>query len=99
MRRTGWASRRGEREPGKSDSIDALAIARAVVKDGVESFPVAYLDERAMEIRQLQDYRDQLISDLDQWVSVAGSGWDARWRSGADRWVIAESPANAGLSV
>jgi transposase len=35
------ASRRGEREPGKSDQIDALAIARAVVKDGVERFPVS----------------------------------------------------------
>src|SRR5687768_317242 len=45
------ASRRGEREPGKSDEIDALAIARAVVKDGPESFPAAYLDEQAMEIR------------------------------------------------
>jgi transposase len=31
------ASRRGERQAGKSDDIDALAIARAVVKDGVES--------------------------------------------------------------
>ena len=31
------ASRKGEREPGKSDEIDALAVARAVVKDGVES--------------------------------------------------------------
>jgi transposase len=30
------ASRKGEREPGKSDEIDALAVARAVVKDGVE---------------------------------------------------------------
>jgi hypothetical protein len=30
------ASRKGEREPGKSDQIDALAVARAVVKDGVE---------------------------------------------------------------
>ena len=38
-------SRKGEREPGKSDEIDALAVARAVVKDGVEQFPVAYLDE------------------------------------------------------
>jgi transposase len=47
------ASRRGEREPGKWDRIDALAIARAVVKDGVESFPVAHLDQRAMEIRLL----------------------------------------------
>ena len=30
------ASRRGEREPGKSDEIDALAVARAVVMDGVD---------------------------------------------------------------
>ena len=28
------ASRRGEREPGESDKIDALAVARAVVGDG-----------------------------------------------------------------
>jgi transposase len=39
------ASRKGERERGKSDQIDALAIARAVVRDGIEKFPVAYLDE------------------------------------------------------
>jgi hypothetical protein len=30
------ASRKRERERGKSDQIDALAIARAVVKDGIE---------------------------------------------------------------
>jgi transposase len=56
-------SRRGEREPGKSDEIDALAIARAVVKDGVDSFAVAYLDEQAMEIRLLLDHRRQLVSE------------------------------------
>src|ERR671919_3208107 len=28
------ASRRGEREPGKSDELDALAVARAGVKEG-----------------------------------------------------------------
>ena len=55
------ASRRGERQPGKSDQIDSLAIARAVVKDGVESFPVAYLDEQAMEIRLLFDHRNDLV--------------------------------------
>ena len=55
------ASRRGERTPGKSDQIDSLAIARAVVKDGVEKFPVAYLDERAMEIRLLFDHRNDLV--------------------------------------
>jgi transposase len=57
------ASRRGEREPGKSDEIDALAIARAVVKDAVESFPAAYLDQRAMEIRLLSDHRKDLVAE------------------------------------
>ena len=55
------ASREGEREPGKSDEIDALAVARAVVKDGVERFPAAYLNERAMEIRLLLDHRSALV--------------------------------------
>jgi transposase len=57
------ASRRGERERGKSDPIDAQAVARAVVKDGVDRFPVAYLDERAMEIRLLFDHRDSLVRE------------------------------------
>jgi transposase len=57
------ASRRGEREPGKSDQIDALAIARAVVKDGVERFPAAHLDQRAMEIRLLSDHRKDLVAE------------------------------------
>jgi transposase len=56
-------SRRGEREPGKSDQIDALAIARAVVKDGLERFPAAHLDEQAMEIRLLSDHRKDLVAE------------------------------------
>jgi hypothetical protein len=48
-------SRRSEREPGKSDQIDARAVARAVLREGVERFPAAYLDERALEIRLLSD--------------------------------------------
>ncbi len=50
-------SRRAERDSGKSDVIDARAIARAVLKDGIDSFPAAILDERAMEIRLLNDHR------------------------------------------
>ncbi len=57
------ATRKAEREPGKSDEIDALAVARAVVKDGVERFPLAYLDEEAMEIRLLCDHRNDLIAE------------------------------------
>ena len=73
------ASRKGEREPGKSDQIDALAVARAVVKDGVEQFPVAYLNEQAMEIRLLLDHRGDMVAegrlhgdvgrDSDPWLS------------------------------
>src|SRR5947207_3291979 len=63
------ASRKGEREPGKSDEIDALAVARAVVKDGVERFPVAYLNERAMEIRLLLEHRNDLVAERTRTVN------------------------------
>ena len=63
------ATRKGEREPGKSDEIDALAVARAVVKDGVEQFPVAYLNEQAMEIRLLCDHRNDLIAERTRTVN------------------------------
>jgi transposase len=63
------ASRKGEREPGKSDEIDALAVARAAVKDGVERFPVAYLNERAMEIRLLLDHRNDLVAERTRTVN------------------------------
>ena len=45
------------------DRIDARAVALAVVRDGVESFPVAFTDAEAMEIRVLCDYRDQIIGE------------------------------------
>jgi transposase len=56
-------ARRGEREPGKSDQIDARAVARAVVREGVERFPTAFLDERALEIRLLADHRSDLVAE------------------------------------
>ncbi len=57
------ASRKGERVPGKSDEIDSLAIARAVVNDGVERFPVAHLDEQAMGVRLISDHRKDLVAE------------------------------------
>jgi len=56
------SSRKAVRQAGKSDPIDAIAIARAALREGVDSLPVAFLDEQAHEIRVLTDYRDQLIS-------------------------------------
>ena len=56
-------SRRGERRPGKSDEIDAAAVARAALREGTESLPAAFLDEAAMEIRLLVDHRDDLVAE------------------------------------
>jgi transposase len=55
--------RRGERRPGKSDEIDAVAAARAAIREGIENLPVACLDERAFEIRLLNDHRAQLVAE------------------------------------
>src|SRR5450759_895207 len=63
------ASRRGEREAGKSDQIDARAVARAVLREGMERFPKAFLDERALEIRVLCDHRDSLIAERTRMIS------------------------------
>jgi transposase len=63
------ASRRGEREPGKSDQIDARAVARAVLKEGVERFPAAFLDERALEIRLLADHRSDLVAERTRMIN------------------------------
>ena len=54
-------ARKGGREPGKSDPIDALAVARAALREGIETFASAQLDEQALEIRQLVDHRERLI--------------------------------------
>lgn len=44
-------------------------IARAVVKDGVEEFPVAYLNQQAMEIRLLLDHRNDLVAERTRTVN------------------------------
>ena len=54
-------SRKGERARGKSDPIDALAIARAALREGPETLPAAHLDERALELKLLLDHREDLV--------------------------------------
>ncbi|HEY4393548.1 MAG TPA: IS110 family transposase [Polyangia bacterium] len=63
------ASRRGERERGKSDRIDARAIARAVLREGIERFPTAALDENALEIRLLHDHRASLVAERSRQIN------------------------------
>jgi transposase len=62
-------TRKVSRHAGKSDPIDARAIAWAVVRDGIDSFPVAFCDEHAMEIRVLCDYRDQIIIERTRMIN------------------------------
>jgi transposase len=54
-------SRRGERTRGKSDPIDALAIARAALREGPETLPLAHLDEAALQLKLLLDHREDLV--------------------------------------
>ena len=53
-------ARRSSREPGKSDPIDALAVARAALR---EDLPVATLDGPERELRLLIDHRDDLVAE------------------------------------
>jgi transposase len=66
------ASRKGGCEHGKSDEIDSLAIARAVVWEGAGSFPVANPDEQAMRIRLLSDHRRDLVAERTRMPSAPG---------------------------
>jgi transposase len=54
-------ARRGGRERGKSDPIDALAVARAALRE--PNLPVAHLDGAAREIRLLVDHREDLVTE------------------------------------
>ena len=53
--------RRSARTRGKSDPIDALAVARAVLRE--PDLPVAQLDGPSRELRLLVDYRESLVKD------------------------------------
>ncbi len=54
--------RRGGRERGKSDPIDALAIARVALREEI-TLPAARLDGPVLEVRRLGDYRDDLVAE------------------------------------
>jgi transposase len=56
-------ARQSSRERGKSDAIDATAIARAALREGPSTLPTAHLDDRALDIRLLLDYHDDLVAD------------------------------------
>src|SRR5687768_11637098 len=54
-------ARKGARQRGKSDPIDALNVARAALQEGLESFPAAQLDGPELDLRLLVDHRERLV--------------------------------------
>ena len=54
-------SRRSSRERGKSDLIDAIAVARAALAEGIASLPTAELAGPELDIRLLVDHRERLV--------------------------------------
>jgi transposase len=67
-------ARQGVRERGKSDPIDALAIARAALREGVEKLPTARLAGAELEIRQLALHRERLVDSRTRLIN------ELRWQ-------------------
>jgi transposase len=106
-------ARRGGRERGKSDPIDATAVARAAIREGVETLPAAFLDEHALEIRLLLDHHDDLVKarsadqsrlrwhlhDLECPIDVPAAALErAVWLERLARW-LARQPQNARVRI
>jgi transposase len=66
-------ARRSVRERGKSDAIDAVSIARAALREGLDTLPIARLAGPELEVRLLVDHRERLVAQRTQLIN------DLRW--------------------
>src|SRR5438034_5908986 len=82
------STRKSARESGKSDLIDAVAIARAALREGLEELPVAQLAGPELDVRLLVDHRERLVAQRTRLIN------DLRW-SLHDLWPEFEIPARA----
>ena len=76
------------RERGKSDAIDAVAIARAAIREGLETLPVAQLAGPELDVRLLVDHRERLVAQRTALIN------DLRWGL-HDLWPEFEIPPRA----
>ena len=81
-------ARKSGRERGKSDAIDAVAIARAAIREGLETLPVAQLAGRELDVRLLVDHRERLVAQRTALIN------DLRWGL-HDLWPEYEIPSRA----
>ena len=80
--------RRGARERGKSDAIDAVAIARAAIREGIDTLPAAQLAGPELELRLLVDHRERLVALRTGLIN------DLRWNL-HDLWPELEIPSRS----
>jgi transposase len=78
-------ARKSAREPGKSDVIDATAIARAAIREGMDALPVAQLAGAELDVRLLVDHRERLVAQRTRLIN------ELRWEL-HDLWPELELP-------
>jgi transposase len=54
-------ARRSGRDRGESSLIDAIAVARAALREGADRLPIAELAGVELDIRLLVDHRERLV--------------------------------------
>ena len=85
-------ARRSARERGKSDAIDAVAIARAALREGLDKLPIAQLAGPELDVRLLVDHRERLVAQRTALIN------DLRWHL-HDRWPGLEIPARVLITA
>jgi transposase len=81
-------ARSSARERGKSDRIDAVAIARAALREGLDTLPIAQLAGPELDVRLLVDHRERLVAQRTRLIN------DLRWQL-HDLWPEWEIPPRA----
>jgi len=81
-------ARDAARERGKSDAIDAVAIARAAIREGLDTLPVAQLAGPELDVRLLVDHRERLVGQRTALIN------DLRWQL-HDLWPEDDVPSRA----
>ena len=66
-------ARSSARERGKSDAIDAVAIARAALREGLDTLPTGRLAGAELEVRLMGDHRERLVAQRTALIN------DLRW--------------------
>jgi transposase len=85
-------ARTAVRERGKSDPIDALAVCRAALREGIENLPAARLAGPELDVRLLACHREWLVRQR------AGLICTLRWHC-HDLWPELEIPRRALIGV